>query len=344
MGGLWFASIIGMLRRELVVAIAMVAGAACNAGIGDPPEPGAADAGAGGSTGADAGSDANAVCAEADMTTWYRDIDADGFGDPLASTTACEQPAGYVDNAGDCNDATSSANPLALEMCGDKIDNDCAGGDPCALSLLGHWDFSEPSGTIAGDAAGTNPGALRNGASFGGDSTVAFDGIDDLVEVSHDASYAVASGTVTVWFYTSSANLRQGLWSKDSSGLDAGGHLSIEIEEAGTIRARLQSDTDSYYVRSPAITAGAWHHVAFTFGSGGMRVYLDGVPYEANGYTGGMGANAEPTAIGALTITSDDLSVWPATFPLAGRIADVRTYDRALSATEIADAYGLTAP
>ena len=35
------------------------------------------------------------------------DADADGYGDPDTTATACEQPSGYLSDASDCDDADS---------------------------------------------------------------------------------------------------------------------------------------------------------------------------------------------------------------------------------------------
>lgn len=42
-----------------------------------------------------------AVCPE---TTWYRDLDEDGFGDPNVTQLSCAQPPGYVFDGSDCDD------------------------------------------------------------------------------------------------------------------------------------------------------------------------------------------------------------------------------------------------
>ncbi len=46
-----------------------------------------------------------------DASTWYRDADSDGWGDPDATTESCEQPSGYVDRPGDCDDADAKIYP-----------------------------------------------------------------------------------------------------------------------------------------------------------------------------------------------------------------------------------------
>lgn len=58
-------------------------------------------------------------------TPWYEDADGDGFGDPLSSMIACDAPAGFVDDSGDCDDDCFFCRPdMPSELC-DGSDNDC---------------------------------------------------------------------------------------------------------------------------------------------------------------------------------------------------------------------------
>jgi len=71
--------------------------------------------------------DCNTATPEPGAGTYYRDADNDGFGDVNQTTTACALPAGYVTNNLDCNDASATINPNAIEVC-DNVDNNCVGG------------------------------------------------------------------------------------------------------------------------------------------------------------------------------------------------------------------------
>ena len=59
-----------------------------------------------------------------DAATWYGDADSDGYGDSAVSAVSCEQPPGYVEDAGDCDDDNGNNHPEADEIC-DGFDNDC---------------------------------------------------------------------------------------------------------------------------------------------------------------------------------------------------------------------------
>ncbi len=61
-----------------------------------------------------------------DASTWYADLDSDGYGDAASTTAACEQPTGYLSDSSDCDDTNDASYPGADEIC-DALDNDCDG-------------------------------------------------------------------------------------------------------------------------------------------------------------------------------------------------------------------------
>jgi len=62
----------------------------------------------------------------ATASTWYADADADGYGDPTKTTSACTEPTGYVADDTDCDDTESTIHPGGTEVCNSK-DDDCNG-------------------------------------------------------------------------------------------------------------------------------------------------------------------------------------------------------------------------
>ncbi len=61
----------------------------------------------------------------ASVRTWFRDADADGFGDPAVTEQSCSTLDGYVeDESTDCDDDDPDVNPGATEVCNDT-DDDC---------------------------------------------------------------------------------------------------------------------------------------------------------------------------------------------------------------------------
>jgi hypothetical protein len=56
---------------------------------------------------------------------YHRDADGDGFGDSGNGKWLCEPKDGWVLDATDCNDGDKESFPGGLEVCGDKLDNDC---------------------------------------------------------------------------------------------------------------------------------------------------------------------------------------------------------------------------
>ena len=69
------------------------------------------------------------VPAAAQTTTWYRDADADLFGNRWHTLEALAQPAGYTDNNDDCDDSDIAVNPGEAEIPNNGVDENCDGQD-----------------------------------------------------------------------------------------------------------------------------------------------------------------------------------------------------------------------
>lgn len=85
-------------------------------------------------------------------TTFYADLDGDGYGDPNTSTEACSLTTGYSSDSSDCNDADPSIFPGNIEVC-DGVDNNCDGSIDEGLTSTFYADndgdgYGDPNNTI----------------------------------------------------------------------------------------------------------------------------------------------------------------------------------------------------
>ncbi|MCB9314639.1 MAG: M4 family metallopeptidase [Lewinellaceae bacterium] len=83
---------------------------------------------------------------------WYFDADGDGFGSDQVAYF-CQPPAGYVDNALDCDDQNNSIYPGAPEIC-NSVDDNCDGQIDEDLALILSWrdldgdGYGDPNTTV----------------------------------------------------------------------------------------------------------------------------------------------------------------------------------------------------
>ena len=225
------------------------------------------------------------------------------------------------------------------------------GGGAVAESATSQWRFDETSGNVATDHAGLSDGKYTHGVTLkaegapSGDLAAEFDGTNDYVEIPHVAGYLLDDGTIQLWFRAADTSGHQALFSKDATSYGDGGHVHIYLN-GDDIRVRLQSTSAEYEVQQAnVVDADEWFHVAFTFGSGGMALYLNGVKVDTDPYTGGLGTssggsgNTEPIAVGAGTWGSAAGQVTPVSYPFEGRIDSLAIYGEALSDSAIQALY-----
>jgi hypothetical protein len=83
---------------------------------------------------------------------WYLDADSDGYGEAASYYTGCTPPAGYIGQAGDCDDGDPLQNEGAEEVCNDE-DDDCDGlSDEPDAADVGIW-YQDADGDSYGDSS-----------------------------------------------------------------------------------------------------------------------------------------------------------------------------------------------
>src|SRR5262249_14760086 len=188
------------------------------------------------------------------------------------------------------------------------------------------------------DSAGTNHGALRNGAGFSaGEVGQAFslNGTDGCVEMPDAPTLRPVSLTLEAWvafdaifgtralFATplgSATSHSYALWLQD-------GLLSGTVSDAAGIGPILRTTS--------TLAPGRWYHVAYTFDDGikQQALYVDGVQVVTGANSKSVGYDAQSVFLGRGAANG------MLNFFLQGRIDEAAIYNRALSVWEIAAIY-----
>ncbi len=231
----------------------------------------------------------------------------------------------------------------------------CSFAQAQSIDLAGYWKFDDDKkSSSVTDTTGTSDGIVHGNVKFEKsgvhDNTDAIE-VDDrgsYIEIPHNDDFLLDEGTVVFWFKPEKTSGRQGIWSKDSSGYDTGGHLTIRLE-GHHLKVRLQSNRRSYELKSKTdIKKNKWHHVAFVFGPGGMELYINGKLEKTNSYEGGFGdtsggvGNFEPIVVGSNSWYSGDKKATPVSDHFHGKIDEVAILSNRLSSSTVDTIYEQT--
>jgi hypothetical protein len=197
--------------------------------------------------------------------------------------------------------------------------------------------MAEGSGTTTADASGNGfTGSLVNGPAWITgplDQALAFDGVDDYVAIPHARTLDPYPLTLAVWLRTTATGLH-GVVNKYLPSSFNGYQIFVNN---GRLCAWYLKDARNYVwdgsgcsLATPGYADGLWHHLAFVVDTAGGRLYVDGSLKASLPWTGTPGPTSTTAHLG--------FARYPgiATPHLPGALDDVRLYDRALTAEEVA--------
>ncbi|MCD6229175.1 MAG: DUF2341 domain-containing protein, partial [Candidatus Diapherotrites archaeon] len=209
--------------------------------------------------------------------------------------------------------------------------------------LVGSWHFSEGSGQSAADMSGnSNNGQLGSASTpdvsdptwttgkFG--NGLQFDGVDDYVSVSDDASLDIVGDvSIMAWVNADSVPATYKFIAGKGPGGDENYDLRV-MEGVGTFVFLVRDSAGYYYANTGISSTGTWIHLVGVFDSSSKeaKVYANGELKDTVSTTYSvLNTNNEPFSVGARYYGG----LWRDF--LDGAIDEVRVYDRALSETEI---------
>jgi hypothetical protein len=214
-------------------------------------------------------------------------------------------------------------------------------GDSLGQGLVALWSFDEGTGLVAADGSGHgNQATLHNGVAWRpstvpgaggrpGNFAVALDGTDDYLDV--PAAHLPGLGapkSIAFWLALDpdappvvDSNQRTCL-----ALLDAGPGAGLQIGLDRQRPAAWSWGQNQGFVVAPAEPTPGFHHWAYTFDGTIHRLYVDGRA------VGSKSARPAPGAIATLLIGTYAVP----NEMCAGQLDDLRIYDRALGAAEVA--------
>ena len=192
------------------------------------------------------------------------------------------------------------------------------------------------SGTAWNDLSGnTNSGSLTNGPTFSNANGGNFGFVtDDFVIMAENSSLNTQTPSVEVWIKTNNTN-QNGFWFEK-------GQVNTQyslFQEGATIvwRQNLATLSSQTITTANYISTSNWAQIVGTFTSGNRRTYVNGALATSDAQTGSIATNAGGMSIGVYGGFNGARGYY-----YNGSIASVKIYNRALSATEIAQNYNAT--
>jgi prepilin-type N-terminal cleavage/methylation domain-containing protein len=201
-------------------------------------------------------------------------------------------------------------------------------------SLVGYWPLDEGTGTTAYDYSGNNSTGTWNGTQAGssgyyspgkvGQWAGTFDGSTDSVLSTPSAPFGSSARTYMAWVNTNTSANEEILAYGSAVGANFG---SIDMYvNVNALNFNVNGGTHN--ISTLSVSSNSWHFVAWSYQNNAITMYVDNqIPQTFS--------TTLNTAQGSFSIGARVAG----TLQFSGLIDDVRIYNRALSASEIAAMY-----
>lgn len=167
--------------------------------------------------------------------------------------------------------------------------------------------------------------------TYASDNTFSFNGSSNLVISPENSIMNTNTPTVEVWVKTAALS-QSGFWFEKGQ---VNTSYALFQEGANIVWRTVNSGSPPYdnllATTASYLSTSAWAHIVGTYTSGAKRLYINGVQVASNAATGTIATNANGCSIGAYGGFNGAHSYY-----YNGSIGNVKVYNRALSATEVA--------
>lgn len=200
------------------------------------------------------------------------------------------------------------------------------------VNLVAAYGFLEGTGAVANDASGErNTATLFNGASWSTGmygTGLTLDGVDDFAAIADASSLDLGStGTVEAWVRLDTVNRWNAVIAKGSTNNDAAHNYAIEIDQGNRVHCLIGNGTALNIATSTTrLSAQQFYHLACTWDSLQLRLYINGALNRSVAQTLTPAANTSPLFVGQYGGSVDRLD---------GVIDEVRIYNIALPAADV---------
>jgi hypothetical protein len=167
-------------------------------------------------------------------------------------------------------------------------------------SPVAYWPFDENRNTtIAAKLAGAQDAGYSMNTvpntrkGFDGRPAPTMASTFSLAYANHHADYLLDAGTIACWVQIDSDSIGdQAIFAKNATGNNPGS-IYIYASNDMMLKVRMETTYDSTDRSVHKLSPGQWHHVAVSFGPGGIEVFLDAKSEERHsGWTTGLGKGA----------------------------------------------------